>query len=82
MAMLSGFSRRARALCRNKSGNAMLMVALATPALIGGGGLAVDTAQWYMWKRELQHSVDPRPCLAFLVITYLILPYIFQSQVT
>lgn len=40
------------------SGNAMMMVALSTPALIGAGGLAVDTAQWYMWKRELQHSVD------------------------
>jgi Flp pilus assembly protein TadG len=36
----------------------MLIVALALPALIGGAGFAVDTAQWYMWKRELQHSVD------------------------
>jgi len=40
------------------SGNATLLVALGMPALIGGAGYAVDTAQWYMWKRELQHSVD------------------------
>jgi Flp pilus assembly protein TadG len=42
----------------NLSGNATLLVALGMPALIGGAGFAVDTAQWYMWKRELQHSVD------------------------
>ncbi len=39
-------------------GNAMLLMALGMPALIGGAGLAVDTAQWYMWKRELQFAVD------------------------
>lgn len=42
----------------NLSGNATILVALGMPALIGGAGYAVDTAQWYMWKRELQHSVD------------------------
>lgn len=42
----------------NTSGNATLLVALGLPALIGGSGLAVDTAQWYMWKRELQYAVD------------------------
>lgn len=42
----------------NLSGNATMLVALSLPALIGGAGYAVDTAQWYMWKRELQHSVD------------------------
>jgi Flp pilus assembly protein TadG len=35
-----------------------MIVALAMPVLIGGSGLAVDISQWYMWKRELQHSVD------------------------
>ncbi|MFN4114522.1 MAG: pilus assembly protein TadG-related protein [Sphingomonadaceae bacterium] len=35
-----------------------MLVALGAPALIGAGGFAIDTAQWYMWKRELQHSVD------------------------
>lgn len=41
-----------------KSGNALILVAIGMPALIGGAGYAVDTAQWYMWKRELQHAVD------------------------
>lgn len=36
----------------------MIMVAAGAPLLIGGAGFAVDTAQWYMWKRELQHAVD------------------------
>jgi Flp pilus assembly protein TadG len=40
------------------SGNATLLVALAMPALIGATGYAVDTAQWYMWKRELQFATD------------------------
>lgn len=42
----------------DKSGNATLLVALGIPALIGGAGYGVDLTQWYMWKRELQHSVD------------------------
>lgn len=40
------------------SGNAVMIVALGMPALIGGTGFAVDTAQWYMWQRELQFAVD------------------------
>ena len=36
----------------------MMITAFAMPVLIGGAGMAVDTAQWYAWKRELQHSVD------------------------
>ena len=47
-----------RRLGRCSSGNAMLLVALAMPMLIGGTGYAVDTAQWYMWKRELQFATD------------------------
>lgn len=35
-----------------------MMVGLGLPALIGAMGYGVDTAQWYMWQRELQHSVD------------------------
>ncbi len=42
--------------CSN--GNALVLVAAGMPALIGSAGFAVDTAQWYMWKRELQHAVD------------------------
>jgi Flp pilus assembly protein TadG len=42
----------------SRSGNAALIVALGMPGLVGGAGFAVDTAQWYMWKRELQFAVD------------------------
>jgi Flp pilus assembly protein TadG len=55
MNAILGFFHKIRS---NLSGNATMLVALGMPALIGGGGFAVDTAQWYMWKRELQHSVD------------------------
>ncbi|MBV7267027.1 TadE/TadG family type IV pilus assembly protein [Erythrobacter ani] len=42
----------------NRSGNALIMVATGMPVLIGSAGFAIDTAQWYMWKRELQYAVD------------------------
>lgn len=45
-------------LARAKNGNAAVIVGLALPILIGGAGYGVDTAQWYLWKRELQHAVD------------------------
>lgn len=40
------------------SGNAMMLMAMGMPVLIGSSGLAVDMTQWYMWKRELQYAVD------------------------
>lgn len=56
--MFDTVRRTLRDLRHQTSGNAMMLMALGMPALIGGGGLAVDTAQWYMWKRELQYAVD------------------------
>ncbi|MCB2076709.1 MAG: pilus assembly protein [Novosphingobium sp.] len=56
--MRIGLRRLGRELRTQSSGNATLMVALGIPALIGSTGLAVDTAQWYLWKRELQYAVD------------------------
>lgn len=46
------------ALASNERGNIAMIVAFGMPALIGAAGLAVDIAQWHVWKRELQHSVD------------------------
>ena len=55
---LSGLIHLCKRLARHKGGNATLLLALGMPAFIGGAGFAVDTAQWYMWKRELQFAVD------------------------
>ncbi len=55
MKALKNFARRLR---NNTSGNTALIVGLGMPALIGGAGVAVDTAQWYLWKRELQYAAD------------------------
>lgn len=52
---LKGLLRKLR---ENTRGNAVMLVAMGIPALIGGAGFAVDTAQWYLWKRELQQAVD------------------------
>ena len=56
--MLSSIRRVFTDLKGNSSGNAMLLVALGMPVLIGSSGLAVDSAQYYMWKRDLQFAVD------------------------
>ena len=56
--MLSTIRRILGDLRHNKSGNAMLLVALGMPVLIGTSGLAVDSAHYYMWKRDLQFAVD------------------------
>ncbi len=56
--MFGPFRKLLSRLCSHKSGNATMIVALGLPALIGGTGFAVDTAQWYMWKREMQYAVD------------------------
>ncbi|HEX4846836.1 MAG TPA: pilus assembly protein TadG-related protein, partial [Novosphingobium sp.] len=56
--MLSSIRRTLREIKTSTSGNATLLVALGMPVLIGGSGLAVDTAQWYMWKREIQYAAD------------------------
>lgn len=47
-----------RSLRRSTSGNATLLVAIGLPMLIGSSGLAVDTAQWYMWRNEMQYAAD------------------------
>ena len=49
------FIRRLR---DDTSGNALMLMAMGMPVLIGSSGMAVDVAQWYVWKRELQYAVD------------------------
>ena len=56
--MLNTIKRFMKSLGRSTSGNVLIMFAAGAPVFIGGAGLAVDTAQWYMWKREMQYAVD------------------------
>jgi Flp pilus assembly protein TadG len=45
-------------LWRNKRGNTIAIVAAAMPLFIGAAGLATDTIQWTLWKRQLQRAAD------------------------
>ena len=56
--MLNTIKRFMKSLGRSTSGNVLILFAAGAPVFIGGAGLAVDTAQWYMWKREMQYAVD------------------------
>ncbi len=56
--MTRSLFRMVRDFRKHISGNATMLVAAGMPAIIGSAGLAVDTAQWYLWKNELQHAVD------------------------
>lgn len=47
-----------RRLWRDKRGNALLIAGAAMPLLIGAAGLANDTIQWTLWKRQLQRAAD------------------------
>ena len=42
----------------DKHGNAMIIAAAALPLLVGSAGLATDTIQWALWKRQLQRAAD------------------------
>ncbi|MBT0667133.1 pilus assembly protein [Novosphingobium profundi] len=42
----------------DRSGGILTFTGIGFVALIGAAGLAVDTAQWYLWKRQLQQAVD------------------------
>lgn len=50
-----GFFRR---LLKDRRGNALAIAAAALPLVIGCAGLATDTIQWTLWKRQLQRAAD------------------------
>ncbi len=52
------FRRRFREVLHDNSANAMVVSAFALFAMIGGAGLATDTVQWTLWKRQLQRMAD------------------------
>jgi len=45
-------------LWRDKRGNALIIAGASLPLLMGSVGLATDTVQWSLWKRQLQRSAD------------------------
>ena len=50
--------RLLKKLRRNERGNVLILAGFAMPLIIGSAGLAVDTIQWAMWKRQLQRAAD------------------------
>lgn len=45
-------------LWRDRRGNALVIAGASLPLIIGSAGLASDTIQWALWKRELQRVAD------------------------
>ena len=49
---------RLKRLWSDTSGNALVIAGAAMPLVIGSAGLATDTIQWALWKRQLQRTAD------------------------
>ena len=45
-------------LWEDRRGNTLVIAAGALPMVIGSAGLATDTIQWALWKRQLQRTAD------------------------
>src|SRR3954468_16749937 len=45
-------------LWRDRRGNALVLAGASLPLIIGSAGLASDTIQWVLWKRQLQRAAD------------------------
>jgi hypothetical protein len=52
--MLKAFKK----LWNDDRGNILIIAGAALPMLIGSAGIATDTIQWTLWKRELQRAAD------------------------
>jgi hypothetical protein len=50
-----GFFRR---LFKDRRGNVLVIAGAALPLIVGAAGLANDTIQWTLWKRQLQRAAD------------------------
>jgi Flp pilus assembly protein TadG len=50
--------RLLKKLQRNERGNVLVIAGFAMPLIIGSAGLAVDTVQWALMKRQLQRAAD------------------------
>lgn len=45
-------------LWRDRRGNALIIAGAALPLIVGSAGLASDTIEWALWKRQLQRLAD------------------------
>lgn len=45
-------------LWNDERGNALIIAGASLPLIMGAAGLASDTIQWALWKRELQRAAD------------------------
>lgn len=43
---------------RDRRGNALVIAGAALPLVIGSAGLATDTIEWSLWKRQMQRAAD------------------------
>lgn len=50
--------RAFRKLWKDDRGNILVIFGAALPLLVGAAGLANDTIQWTLWKRQLQRAAD------------------------
>src|SRR5438270_3100715 len=54
-ARMIGFIRK---LLKDRRGNVLAIACAAMPMVIGCAGLATDTIEWTLWKRQLQRAAD------------------------
>src|SRR5437870_8679308 len=47
-----------RKLLKDRRGNVLAIACAAMPVIIGCAGLATDTIEWTLWKRQLQRAAD------------------------
>ena len=47
-----------KGLRNDRRGNVLAITAAALPLVVGSAGLATDTIQWAVWKRQLQRAAD------------------------
>lgn len=50
-----GFFRKLR---KDRRGNVLAITAAFLPVIVGAAGLATDTIQWTLWRRQLQRAAD------------------------
>src|SRR5437763_11893504 len=54
-ASMIGFIRK---LLKDRRGNVLAIACATMPLVIGAAGLATDTIEWTLWKRQLQRAAD------------------------